>query len=154
MNFLFHLKSKTNLVTLRKCNSHLQYYKIDLSKYFTFSSYEKVLVLCEKWLTKFSSNLYVLRPPESEKTVLTKVSVCLSVGRARHNSRYNYQIELSFGTLYRSQKRKNKFLNQPHPIKIEGFSTTFVFLKIIFWKNQKFQYWFLIVLINLYKLYW
>ena len=25
LNFLFHLKSKTNLVTLRKCNSHLQY---------------------------------------------------------------------------------------------------------------------------------
>ena len=28
-NLIFHLKSKTNLVTLRKCNSHLQYYKID-----------------------------------------------------------------------------------------------------------------------------
>ena len=48
---------------------------------------EKVLVLCEKWLSKTSSNLYVLRPPESEKRVFTKVSVCLSVGRARHNSR-------------------------------------------------------------------
>ena len=29
---------------------------------------EKVLVLCEKLLLKFSSNHYVLRPPESEKT--------------------------------------------------------------------------------------
>ena len=29
--FLFHLKPKTNLVTSRKFNSHLQYYKIDLS---------------------------------------------------------------------------------------------------------------------------
>ena len=29
-NFLFHLKTK-NLVILKKCNSHLQYYKIDLS---------------------------------------------------------------------------------------------------------------------------
>ena len=38
---------------------------------------EKVLVLCEKWLLKFLSNLYVLRPPESEKTVFKKVSVCL-----------------------------------------------------------------------------
>ena len=28
---------------------------------------EKVLVLCEKLLPKFSSNLYVSRPPESEK---------------------------------------------------------------------------------------
>ena len=40
---------------------------------------EKVLVLCEKLLSKFSSNLYVLRPPESEKMVFTKVSVCLPV---------------------------------------------------------------------------
>ena len=29
----------------------------------------KVLVLCKKWFSKFSSNLYLLRPPESEKTV-------------------------------------------------------------------------------------
>ena len=34
------------------------------------------MVLCEKLLLDFSSNLYVLRPPESEKTVFTKV--CLS----------------------------------------------------------------------------
>ena len=38
---------------------------------------QKVLVLCEKSLLEFSSNPYVLRPPESEKTVFTKVSVCL-----------------------------------------------------------------------------
>ena len=31
-----------------------------------------------KITSKISSNLYVLRPPESEKTVFTKVSVCLS----------------------------------------------------------------------------
>ena len=29
-NFLSHLKWKINLVTLRKCNSHLQCYKVDL----------------------------------------------------------------------------------------------------------------------------
>ena len=40
---------------------------------------EKVLVLCQKWPSKFSSNLYVLRPPESEKMVFTKVSVCPSI---------------------------------------------------------------------------
>ena len=49
-----------------------------------------------------------------------------------HISRQNYQIELSFGTLYRSRKSKDKFVNQKHPIKIEGLSTTFVFLKITF----------------------
>ena len=47
--------------------------------FFTFSSWKRRYVSCEKWLSKFSSNLYVLRLPESEKTVFTKVSVCLSV---------------------------------------------------------------------------
>ena len=42
----------------------------------TFSSYENILVLCEKWLSKFSSYLYVLRSPESEIIVFTKGSVC------------------------------------------------------------------------------
>ena len=46
--------------------------------FFIFSSYEKVLVLREKSHSEFSSNLYILRSPESEKTVFTKVSICLS----------------------------------------------------------------------------
>ena len=37
-NFFFHLKSKKNLVTLRKCNSVLQYYKTDLA---SVSNYKK-----------------------------------------------------------------------------------------------------------------
>ena len=45
---------------------------------FTFSSYEEVLVSCEKSLSECLSNLNALRPLESEKTVFTKVSVCLS----------------------------------------------------------------------------
>ena len=89
---------------------------------------EKILVLFEKWLSKFSSNLYVLRPPESEKTVFT--SVCLSVaGRILDNSRKNYRIELSFGILSRSRKSKNKFVNQSHPTKIIKIGAFFVFLK-------------------------
>ena len=32
--------------------------------FFTFSSYEKVLLLCEKSFSEFSSNLYVLKPLE------------------------------------------------------------------------------------------
>ena len=80
-------------------------------------------------------------------------SVYLSVvGCVRNNFRQNYQIELSLGTLYRSRKSKDKFVNQLHPIKIEGLSTSFVYLKKTFWKSQKFHYWFLIVLINLFKL--
>ena len=63
-------------------------------------------------------------------------SVCLSVCLSVRLS------ELSFGTLYRSRKCNDKFVNLPHPIKIEGLSTTFVFLKIIFLNNKKFQYMF------------
>ena len=38
-------------------------------------------------ISEFSSNLYVLRPPEPEKTVFTKVSACLSVvGRILESS--------------------------------------------------------------------
>ena len=48
----------------------------DYLKIFTFSSYEKVLVLCGKSLMEFSSNIYVLRLPESGKMLFTKVSVC------------------------------------------------------------------------------
>ena len=44
LNFLFHLNHKKNLVILRKCNSHLQYYKIDLS--FSSKLQEKNLYLC------------------------------------------------------------------------------------------------------------
>ena len=46
------------------------------SMIFTFSSYKKILVLCGKSLSEFSSNMYVLRLHESEKTIFTKSSVC------------------------------------------------------------------------------
>ena len=48
LNFLFHLKSKTNLVILRKCNSHLQYYKIGLI--FSIKSQEINLNVCKEFL--------------------------------------------------------------------------------------------------------
>ena len=41
---------------------------------FTFSSYEKVLVLYEKSLSEFSSNFYVLRFFESETNFLRTIS--------------------------------------------------------------------------------
>ena len=43
--------------------------------FFTFSSYEKILVLCEKSLSEFSSNLNVLDPLSQKKAVFIKVSV-------------------------------------------------------------------------------
>ena len=49
-NLLFHLKSKTNLVTLRKCNSHLKYYKINLS--FSIKLQEINLYLCDEYKTE------------------------------------------------------------------------------------------------------
>ena len=50
LNFLFYSNSKTNLVTLRKCNSHLQYYKIDLS--FNIKKQEINLNLCDEYKTE------------------------------------------------------------------------------------------------------
>ena len=47
LNFLFHLKSNTNLVTLRKCNSHIQYYKSGLS--FSIKLQEIKLYQCEEY---------------------------------------------------------------------------------------------------------
>ena len=48
-NFLSYLKSKKNLVTLRKCNSHLQYHKIDLS--FSIKLQEINLPVCEDYIS-------------------------------------------------------------------------------------------------------
>ena len=50
LNFLFHLKSKTNSVTLKACNSHLEYYKIDLN--ISIKLQEIKLNVCEKFKTK------------------------------------------------------------------------------------------------------
>ena len=61
-----------------KNESVSQMYLITQGTIFTFSSYEKVLVLCEKSLSEFPSNLYVMISPESEKMVFTEVSVCSS----------------------------------------------------------------------------
>ena len=38
-------------------------------------------------------------------------SACLSLGRILDNSQQNYEIQLYFGILYRSQKSKDKFVN-------------------------------------------
>ena len=50
LNLLFHLKSKTNSVTLRTFNSNLQYYKIDLS--FCIILQEINLNVCEEHKTE------------------------------------------------------------------------------------------------------
>ena len=49
---------RLSLVTLRKCNSHLQYYKIDLS--FNIKLQEIKLNLCEEYKTalKFASEAH------------------------------------------------------------------------------------------------
>ena len=53
LNFLFDLKSQINLVTLRKFNSYLQYYKIDLS--FSIKLHERKLNVCEEYKTEPNS---------------------------------------------------------------------------------------------------
>ena len=58
LNFLFDLKSKPSLVTLRKFNSHLQYYKIDLS--FSVRLQEINLNACEEYKTEQADFIYFL----------------------------------------------------------------------------------------------
>ena len=50
---------------------------------------EKVLVLCEKWLSKVFHQIFTFWDPLSKKKWFLRkcLSVCLSVGRVRHNSR-------------------------------------------------------------------
>ena len=67
LNFLFHLKSKANLVTLQKSNSHLQYYKIDLS--FSIKLREIICSRCVRKVSDLRSYLRVgaiLRHPDRE----------------------------------------------------------------------------------------
>ena len=61
LNFLFNQKLKTNLVTLRKCNLHLQYYKIDPS--FNIKLQKINLNLCKEYKTEREarSNLRAMR---------------------------------------------------------------------------------------------
>ena len=81
-------------MTINKCLFNLSI--------FTFSSYEKVLVLCETWLTKFLSNIYILRPHWQwvRKNSFSKVSVsdwieiCHTSRRAKISDVQNNSIRL------------------------------------------------------------
>ena len=50
LNCLFNLKSETNLITLRKFNSYLEYNEIDSS--FSIKLQEMNLNVCEKYKTE------------------------------------------------------------------------------------------------------
>ena len=102
---------------------------------FKFSSYEKLLVSFEEWLFKFSTNLEVLRPPESEKTFFAKVSVVTVVFCKHHNFGKNYWIQLRFGTFFKGWIRKDELVNQPFSINGSGFTQ-----QKRFYKNQKFDF--------------
>ena len=58
LNFVFYLKSKTNSISLRKCNLHLQYYKIDLS--LSIKSQEITLNLSEECKTELKARRHNL----------------------------------------------------------------------------------------------
>ena len=59
MNFLSHLKSKTNLVTLIECNLHLQYCKIDFS--FGIEFQQLKLNVCVEFKTECDETLSAKR---------------------------------------------------------------------------------------------
>ena len=80
-NFLFHLKSKKNLVTLRKCNSHLQYYKIDLS--FSIKLQEINLYVCEEYKIE--------REAHDENVVAKRVDFFIQFQSMTANPSRNFQ---------------------------------------------------------------
>ena len=96
MNFFFHLKSKTNLETLRKCNSHLQYYKIDLS--FSIKLQEINYNVCEKLHLELENarefiigeNISQNRYSSSEKNQLT------SMLESKFIKKFTFSITFSF----------------------------------------------------------
>ena len=68
LNFLFHLKSK-DLVTLWKCNSHLPYYKIDLS--FNIKLQEINLYACEEY--KIEREIQIVRSAKCNVQICIKL---------------------------------------------------------------------------------
>ena len=62
------------------------FYKLRFTFYILIIN-EKVLVFCEKLLLTFLSNLYVLKPPESEKKDFMNLSISLSVCSIRSYTR-------------------------------------------------------------------
>ena len=85
---------------------------------------EKVLVLCEKPLSEFWSNLYVLRPPESEKMVFTKVKM-IWINSNSHDLIFNSDSQTNYW-----------FLN---------------INKYIFQQDVYFMFWFLKTLLKIKK---
>ena len=116
------------------------------ARFFTFSS-EKVLDLCKIWPPPhppFSSNLHVLRPPESENRGFAKVclSVCLSAC-IHDNFWKNWPIGLKLGTLVECQEMKVKFVSQPFLTNGSGFIHKKRFLpnKKIYFPAKLFEIW-------------
>ena len=88
MNFLFYLKLKTNLVILRKCNSHLQYYKID--KNFSIKLQEINLRVCEEYKTR--------RPKRAKTYELRTMKMCPQSGQIvflSHGKNKHWEIYLT-----------------------------------------------------------
>ena len=69
------------LYNVRKRNRNVLIFISANSNHILIISMERYWFYREKCLSELSSNFSVLRPPRSEKTVFTKVSVYLSVRR-------------------------------------------------------------------------
>ena len=71
-------------------------------------------------LFEFSSHLFVLRPPESDKTVITKMTVC-PVSMDTISLDKIIGLECNLGHLLRTQKEKTSSINQPFSTNGSGF---------------------------------
>ena len=77
LNFLLHFKSKTKSVTSKKCNSHLQYYNIDLN--FSIKLQEINLNVCEEYKTEREARRSNCTPYTEKKDLIeSKKIICLN----------------------------------------------------------------------------
>ena len=72
LNFLFNLKSKRNSAIWRKFNSHLQYYKIDLS--YSNKLQKIILNVCEEYKTEREAGRFIFNFLKLLSGILIKVS--------------------------------------------------------------------------------
>ena len=93
--------------------------------------YEKVLVLCEKWLVIFIKSRRFEKKWFLRRCLSVYLSSSVVVVVCKHdNFRRIYQIGFGFGTLLEGTKRKDEFIKQPFFSTVLVLSIKNGFLKI------------------------
>ena len=107
LNFLFHSKSKKNLVTLRKCNSHLQYYKIDFLVYRNYEIHIRKIIKETKCTPKKFS-IHITSHKKFRIPEYTKITKCSKFSKHIGNLIYPCILKLqTFLAVYAKNIRPN-----------------------------------------------